>query len=269
MIDKLKLNITSKEELFVSYSIMQDLLPVGTNRPGESLSPIGVTIHDTDDVGATAQNEVDYFHGGDRDASAHFFVDDVNIIQIIPEDEVAWHAGYTANHKFLSIELCDFDDENKFQETWDRGVWLTAQLCQKYGWTPDTAVVSHKWCSDTYQETDHQDPIPYFSDHGKTFDDFINDVKSSLTTIVKIEVNGKVLDGILINGVTYAPVRSFGEALGLTVVWDQATGKVTVGGVAVQVQLIDGCSYAPVRTLAEALGHQVTWDQNTQTVIIE
>ena len=46
-------------------------------------------------VGATgtAKNNVDYFYGGDRQASAHYFVDDGSIWQSVEDFNGAWHVG--------------------------------------------------------------------------------------------------------------------------------------------------------------------------------
>lgn len=92
------------------------------------------------------------------------------------ENKVAYHAGKTANYKYLSIELCHYNNEDKFSEVWKRGVWLVANICKRYGWEIE-AIHSHNWASKTFGETDHTDPIEYFAEHGKTFDSFINDVK--------------------------------------------------------------------------------------------
>lgn len=164
------------------YKIREDFLNVGKNynRPGQSLNPEGITLHETATPNATDENESKYFHNAYRSASAHYFVDYDSITQLIPENEVSWHAGYTANHKFISIEMCHFQDENKFQETWNRTVWLVVNMCKRYNWNPDEKIVSHKWVSDTYKESDHTDPYGYFKEHGKTFDDIINDVKKLL-----------------------------------------------------------------------------------------
>jgi hypothetical protein len=77
--------------------------------------------------------------------------------------------------------------------------------------------------------------------------------------VAKVHVGGKVLDGIVLDGLTYVPVREFGNALGFPVSWDAAKG-VSVGGVKVEVQMIDGTSYAPVRYLVESLGKQIVWN---------
>ena len=54
--------------------------------------PQYIVIHD---VGAksTAKNNVDYFAGGNRGASAHLFVDDTECWQSVEFNHGAWHVG--------------------------------------------------------------------------------------------------------------------------------------------------------------------------------
>lgn len=164
------------------YDIKEELLPLGAehNRPGTSLSPVGVVIHETADPNATAQNEDEYFGSHYCAASAHYFVDDSQIIRTIPESEEAWHAGPTANRQFLGVELCHFDDMARFQETWIRGVMLVANMCTRYGWNPDTQIHSHLWVSNEWHEVDHTDPYEYFGAHNTNMDEFIAAVKSAM-----------------------------------------------------------------------------------------
>lgn len=150
------------------YPISEQLLSF--NRSGQSLSPQGFVIHSTDTPGATAQNEHDYFNSGDRQASAHYFVDGSNIIRCIPENEVAWHGGPTANHKFLSVEMCEVDP---FDLVWARTVWLVADACIRYGWSTGPNVYSHRGISAMYGETNHTDPIQFLANHGKTWDQLL------------------------------------------------------------------------------------------------
>lgn len=54
-----------------------------------------IVIHDTSNKSstATAINHYNYFSGGNRGASAHYFIDKDNIIQIIEDKDAAWHVG--------------------------------------------------------------------------------------------------------------------------------------------------------------------------------
>lgn len=172
------------------YEILTDFLQVGRehNRPGTRLVPQGLTVHETATPGASSSNESAYFHNAYREASAHFFADYNTIVQIIPENEIAWHAGSTANHRFLSVELCHFADPEKFQEVWKRGVWLASMLCQKYSWDPFdiNQLNHHAWVSEEWGETDHTDPIGYFQMHGRTWEGFVNDVAENMRGVKKM-----------------------------------------------------------------------------------
>lgn len=52
----------------------------------------GVVVHYVGAV-STAKNNADYFCGGNRDASAHYFVDREECWQVVEEKDAAWHCG--------------------------------------------------------------------------------------------------------------------------------------------------------------------------------
>lgn len=160
----------------------QLLLELGRehNRPGTPLSPIGLMIHETATPDATALDEARYFASADRDASAHYFADDTEIVQIIPENEEAQGAGPTANRKFIHLEICHFADPTRFQQTWDRAVWKAASICRSHKWAAGPNVFSHKYASDTWHESTHQDPYSYFKAHGRTFQQFCDAVDAEI-----------------------------------------------------------------------------------------
>lgn len=78
------------------------------------------------------------------------------------------------------------------------------------------------------------------------------------------------------NGVTYAPLRAAGDAVGAHVTWNASSQSATVclsdrcvpiranQGIMVQNSLL-----IPVRLMSEALGRQVTWDAAAQAVRIK
>lgn len=154
---------------------------INNNRGHQALNPIGIVIHDTDNNGATAQNNRDYFNRVYVGASAHYFVDWNETIQTIPENEVAWHAGPTANHRYLSIEMCmpKTHDPAKFNEIYQKTVELAVSICKKYGWNASN-IFSHYWVSMTFRETDHEDPISYLQEYGKSWNDLINDIQRAI-----------------------------------------------------------------------------------------
>ncbi len=111
----------------------------GGNRPGEPLQPQGVTVHRTGDPGATARNVRDFFDTPrpGAESSAHYIVDPSGeVIRCIPESEVAWHAGPTANHRDIGIETCEPLTDAAYRAT----VALVADIHQRYGWSPGLGI---------------------------------------------------------------------------------------------------------------------------------
>ena len=92
-----------------SINIKQEFIPVGKrNRPGRRITPKKVTIHNTANTskGANADRHSlfvretgHYVHNGKVHwISWHYTVDDLEVIQQLPEKEVAYHAGEGANN---------------------------------------------------------------------------------------------------------------------------------------------------------------------------
>lgn len=113
-------------------TIKQQFIPASRTkqRPGYAMTPQYITIHSTGNPKSTAQNEANYVcYNSDRQASYHYVVDDSRIIQVLPVDEVAWHAGDggsgTGNRKSVAIEICEPGDRKKAV---DNAVWLTKEL---------------------------------------------------------------------------------------------------------------------------------------------
>lgn len=170
------------------YQIKESLLTA--NRSHKVLKPVGMVLHSTATPGASDEAEVKYFNAGDRQASAHGFVDWDSITHCIPYNERAWHAGTTANGEFIGIELCEpaTKDPVKFKAVYDRAVWYFAYIfvnVLKIKTVTKDNLMSHCEVSAKWGETDHQDPVAYFKTYGKTVDMFRADVQSIINKGVK------------------------------------------------------------------------------------
>lgn len=83
-----------------------------------------IVIHYTANDGDTDEANGKYFNGANRNASAHYFIDDDSITQSVPDDYVAWsvggkkyasccttgggkYYGKCTNTNSLNIEICD------------------------------------------------------------------------------------------------------------------------------------------------------------------
>ena len=73
------------------------------------MTPEFIVVHNTAND-ASAANEVAYMISNNNQVSFHYAVDDKEIVQGIPENRNAWHAGDgtngRGNRKGLSIEIC-------------------------------------------------------------------------------------------------------------------------------------------------------------------
>jgi hypothetical protein len=90
---------------------------------------------------------------------------------------VAWHAGPTANHSRIGIELCvpKTKDDDKFNKVWNNAVELSAYLMKnvlKQSTVTKDNIMSHAEVSDKWKQIDHQDLVNYFKQYGKNVDDF-------------------------------------------------------------------------------------------------
>lgn len=105
-------------------------------------------------VGAvsTARNNSAYFKNIYRGASAHYFVDDNEIVQVVEDTDIAWHCGNdiyyngARNSNSLSIEMCcykmDNGNLNVTEKTESNTVELAKELIKKYN-IPINNVVRH------------------------------------------------------------------------------------------------------------------------------
>lgn len=158
------------------FPIQQRLLtPNPYSRPQKPLSKVrGVVIHWTANEGKGANAEANRRFFEDRKlgktgyGSAHYIVDDREIVQCIPDNEMAYHVGATEykttrfgsypNASLLGIEMCVNADGN-FKVVYEQTVQLAAMLIKKYGLNPDTDLVRH------YDITGKNCPAFFTSDH--------------------------------------------------------------------------------------------------------
>ena len=72
-----------------------------------------IVIHYTGNDGDTAEGNGRYFAAACREASAHYFADEREVVQSVADEDTAWHAGnWVMNCRSLGVELCSRRDEN-------------------------------------------------------------------------------------------------------------------------------------------------------------
>lgn len=138
-----------------SLNLSIELVGAGRpNRPGQTIRPTHVTIHNTDndDPGADAKAHSKFVrntgfyiddNGRRHDVSWHFTVDDSRTIQQVPMDELGYHAK-SGNGKSLGIEICmhrGIDQQNAN----DRAALLVAALMKELRIDIQHVVTHKKW----------------------------------------------------------------------------------------------------------------------------
>jgi N-acetylmuramoyl-L-alanine amidase len=168
--------------------IIRDYITSGTKRRS-GLKNSGIKFicsHDVGNPNTTARQNVNYFKNSanEMSASAHTFIDDIDVIECIPLDEKAWHVWYSvqtdnnkygtdANDSAIGVELCYFPkDLNRTMIAYRNYVEYIAGLCKTYKLNPLTHISGH-FQLDPARKTD---PMNAFNVIGKTFDAFLQDV---------------------------------------------------------------------------------------------
>ena len=114
-----------------------------------SMTPKYITIHNTSNS-APAQNEVSYMKNNNNSTSFHVCVDEKYVIQAIPFNRNAWHAGDgangTGNRKSIGIEIArSTGDINLFKQAEQNCAEYVAKLLKNYGWGIDRVKRHKDW----------------------------------------------------------------------------------------------------------------------------
>ncbi|NMB41941.1 MAG: N-acetylmuramoyl-L-alanine amidase [Firmicutes bacterium] len=105
------------------------------------MTPEFIVVHNTAND-ASARNEVAYMISNSNKVSFHYAIDDKEIVQGIPENRNAWHAGDGANgqgnRKGLSIEICySKSGGQRFIEAEKLAAKFIAFKLKEKGWDTD------------------------------------------------------------------------------------------------------------------------------------
>lgn len=136
---------------------------VGNYGPARNAQAIQfIVIHYTGNDGDTAMNNAKYYASNVVKSSAHYFVDNKEIVQSVPDLRVAWAVGgkkypscpqtgggamygVCTNTNSISIELCDTKRDGVYapaSETIAAALELTRSLMKKYN-IPASNVIRH------------------------------------------------------------------------------------------------------------------------------
>lgn len=127
----------------MNYKIIQDFIKSGTkSRPGKKNKKKWIVIHETGNISprANAKNHANYIKNlalqNKTYLSWHYSVDDKDIYQHIPDEEISWNAGDGqkidgGNMAGISIEIC-VNSDSDFNKSIDNAAYLTGYLLLKH-----------------------------------------------------------------------------------------------------------------------------------------
>lgn len=163
-----------------------------TNRTVANKKNEWVVIHYVGAV-STAENNAKYFYKEYRGASAHYFVDENSLWQVVEDKDIAWHVGTNKayhngarNNNSIGIELCCKKKYGNWyieDETIDNAVWLTAEIMKKYN-IPLEHLTTH------FLTTGKICPEPFVREP-KQWQDFKRKVEEALADIPEVTLKEK------------------------------------------------------------------------------
>lgn len=157
------------------------------------LSPSYLVIHETANPGATAQNHRDFWARDDTYA-VHYVADWDEVIHCVPDNRLCWQVG-NGNPYCIGIELCHATNADDFSRVWDNGVQWARMMLDQRGWGIDR-LIPHKQAAEMWGGSDHTDPIGYFAEFGRTWDEFVQDVETGGTDVITDDDIARIADGV-------------------------------------------------------------------------
>ena len=113
-----------------------------------TMTPQYITIHNTAND-ASAMSEVSYMIGNNNKTSFHVAVDNTRVVEAIPFNRTAWHAGDgrgKGNMQSIGIEICySKSGGQRFEEAEELCASYVAYLLKQYGWGIDRVRKHQDW----------------------------------------------------------------------------------------------------------------------------
>ncbi len=151
----LNADVMLPDDIEVVIDIVPDSMTGWVRSGASSTAQTSVTFHDTGHAGSTAKAERNFLHNGPmkknkvtgkmerQQVGYNFAVDDEQIFQLVPLNEVTWAAGKPSGNKTSwHIEQC-FGGGIDFEKSLSNVIALHAGLIAAKGWNADSALVQH------------------------------------------------------------------------------------------------------------------------------
>lgn len=229
-------------------------------------------------------------------ASAHYLITKKGeLFQLVIDEDTAWHAGIVnkpnwpyydgtnPNYYTLGIEHEALAGEALTEVQYQATLWLHRQLLTRWGITADQDhIIGHYRIDSVNRKNDPGPGFPW----ARLFADLATSPQPDTDSLaVNIKVGNQIVRGLVLDHLTYGPVREIAELLGKQIQWDSTTNtviilplkltiaytpqvKIAFDDIIIPAVVQNNRALAPVRQLVEAMGHKVFWEGVTRTVTI-
>lgn len=136
-----------------------------------SLNPSYLVIHETSNPGASAWNHVRLYSGSWQYAVQYVMDLDGSVVyHTMADNRKAWAVG-NGNSRCVNIELTHATNKADFDKQWSEAVKWAGDYLNKRGWGIDR-MISHNDARMRWGGSDHTDPLQYFMQYGRSWDQF-------------------------------------------------------------------------------------------------
>ena len=133
--------------------IKEMLANAGNYTKGRKQAVQYIVVHYTANNGDRAESNGKYFQQPNRNASAHYFVDENDVVQSVKDSDTAWHCGAKSykhdkcrNDNSIGVEMCSEKDSSGLyyinEATQKKALEVVKWLMEKYG-VPLENVLRH------------------------------------------------------------------------------------------------------------------------------
>lgn len=191
-----------------------------------------IVVHYTAGNGDTARNNLSYFKGEYKRASAHFFVDEKEVCQSVKWNDIAWHCGKSNmacnNFNSIGVEMCSRKDNRGVyyfkDETVVNAARFVASLMKDFN-IPISNVIRH------YDVNGKKCPAPFVDE--RAWADFKNMIERAycgkdVETVEYYEKLEDIPEGVLRNTVAELVESGIvkGDGSGLHLTYDMVRNLV-------------------------------------------
>ena len=140
-----------------------------------------LTVHETANPGASAYNHYKLYSRGYAYAVQYVMdLDGSTVYHTMADNRKAWAVG-NGNSQCVNIELCHATNKADFDKQWNEAVKWAGDYLNKRGWGIDR-MISHNDARMRWGGSDHTDPLEYFMQYGKSWNQFKAEVAAYMKT---------------------------------------------------------------------------------------